>query len=277
MIKRRDILLVKRSKMDISYNQIFNAIFDKKVISDLRVKFEDAKTIVFGVKRSAYRTYLPKFVSPTIAYLSGAISGDGCFHYHLSQKRNYPYVRLSITSGDKEYLKLLNQFFIKSFAVGGMIHRDERKKSCYSLYVNHRVLWLYFKNYLGLDKKRLSVPKQMANRELFRFFLAGFFDTDGYYSRKAFGTMMSAKNASFLQQIREYSKKFYSYNFSPVGINHLLTKGKIFKRAYTRLSTADSKRFYQEVPLQNQKYGLARDRTANLRCFLSAGHHGMQM
>lgn len=245
---------------------IYNTLNDNKIISDLRIKYADVKTIVFGVKRSKYTVKIQTRPTPEIAYLAGAIAGDGCFYFCKSRGSVYPRVRLAITGGDKQYLSLLNAMFRQTFGVGGQIHQDTRKLSCYNLFVNHRVVWLYFRNILKLDKKKLIVPKDIANQELFRFFLAGFFDTDGYVSRGVFGTMIGNKNNEFLRQLVDLSGKLYSLKFSPVKTNVLLRDGKQFERAYTRLKKCDSERFLDLIPLKNEKYGPDRIRTCDIRC-----------
>lgn len=245
---------------------IFSRLNDATVISDLRIKHEDECEIVFGVKRSKYLIRIPKQITPEIAYLAGAIAGDGCLYLCKFKNRIYPRVRVAITGGDKSYLDLLNSIFTQTFGAGGHIHKDTRKQSCYNLLINHRIIWLYFKNILDLDKKRLAVPESVANRLLFRFFLAGFFDTDGYASRGIFGTMMGGKNSDFLRQFVSLSARLYSLEFSPVKANLLVTNHETFKRVYTRLKKSESAKFVSIVPLRNKKYGLAQIRTGGFRC-----------
>jgi hypothetical protein len=244
---------------------MYKKLYDKSIISDLRIKYEDKEKIIFGVKRSHFKITIPKQVNPEIAYLAGIIAGDGNFYCCRFDDRIYPRIRLRITSGDIAQLDMLNESFIKTFGAGGRIHKH-RGKNCYDLHNNHRLIWLYFRNILGLDKRKLIVPEQIANPELFRFFLAGFFDTDGYCSKGAFGTMIGAKNLPFLCQLVSYSAEFYSLRFSPVKVNILVTKDKTFKRAYTRLTKYDSEKFRQIIPIRKKKYGPTQDRTGDLRC-----------
>ena len=242
----------------LTTKELYEKIYDKNIISDLRIKYEDKECVIFGVKRSHYKIKISKQVTPDIAYLAGIIAGDGNFSCCKFNNRIYPRIRLRITGGDITHLVLLNDIFIKNFGAGGNIHR-RKGKNCYDLHNNHRVIWLYFRNVLGLDKRKLKVPEQIANEELFRFFLAGFFDTDGYCSRGIFGTMMSAKSSRFLCQMTSLAAKFYLFNFSPVKINILHVKDKTFERAYTALKKRDSKRFLELIPLRNKKYGPARN------------------
>ena len=250
---------------------IYETLYDKRIISDLRIRREDDVGYFFKVKRSKHLIFIPKKVTTEIAYLSGAIAGDGCFHKTESKDRKYPRVRIAITGGDIGYLKVLDKFFHNSFGAGGIIYKDKRKKSCYSLHINHRVIWLYFKRVLRLDKETLSVPPKMANKELFRHFLAGFFDTDGYRSNGVFGTMMSSKNLKFLEELRQYSHDLHGFEFSKVRTNILRCGDRAFGRAYMTLKKKEGARFSSIVPLMNRKYGPTQDRTGDLRCFLSVG------
>lgn len=256
---------------------IHKTLYDKRIISDLRIHIEEDAGYFFRVKRSKYLIFIPKKVTPEIAYLSGAIAGDGCFHKTESKDRRYPRVRIAITGGDIDYLKALDKIFQDSFGVGGIIYKDKRKKSCYNLHINHRVIWLYFKRVLRLDKEVLSVPPKTANKELFRHFLAGFFDTDGYRSNGIFGTMMSSRNLGFLEELRQYSQEFYEFEFSKVRTNNLRQGGRVFGRAYMTLRKKEGARFASVVPLRNRKYGPTQDRTGDLRCFLSVGNYSIQM
>ena|GEM_PF-1124806 len=239
--------------------ELYAKLNDKNIISDLKIRYEDDEKVIFGVRRSQYKITIPKKVTPEITYLAGAIAGDGCFYYYQNPKKNYPNIRLAITGSEDTYLKLLNELFIKSFSVGGYIHKEKNKQSCYNLLVNHRIIWLYFRRVLELNKKKLNIPKEIINQKLFRFFLAGFFDTDGYFSNRGiFGTMISSRNQLFLNQLTGYSKELYNFEFSPVRINILKRNEKEFKRAYTRLKKKDSSRFISIVPLINKKYEWAR-------------------
>ena len=252
--------------------ELYSKLYDKNIISDLRIKDETADNIYFGVKRSKYVVNIPKSPTTEIAYLAGAIAGDGCFHIINSKDRNFPRVKITITSGDKTYLNLLNSMFIRNFDVGGKIFRDKRKNSCYDLHINHRVIWLYFRNVLGLNKSSLSVPSEFTNPTLFRFFLAGFFDTDGYLNNRGiFGVMMSGKNSGFLSQLTIYSKDFYGLDFSPVKTTTLKVNPREFERSYTRLRKNHTQKFLSIVPLLNKKYEWAR-RESNPRSSLFSLH-----
>lgn len=248
-------------------SELHAKLYDKNVISDLRMKAEDVENVVFRVKRSHHLIKIPKIMNFEIAYLAGAIAGDGCFYYYKPKDRVFPKIKLVITSGDEKYLRLLNTIFIRNFGVGGRIRKEPEKQKCYDLFINHKLIWLYFRNVLGLDKRNLKVPSELANTHLFNFFLAGFFDTDGYCdSRGVFGVMVSGKSLSFLRQIVKYSHKFYDLTFVNPQVNVLVVRNKIFKRAYTRLKKDHTTKFISLVPLLNNKYGPVRDRTAGLRC-----------
>lgn len=253
-----------------STEELLDRLYDTEKLSDLRIKEESWGWVLFGVKRSSYKIKVPTAVIPEISYLAGAIAGDGSFYYHRSKDRAFPRIKLVITSGDVGYLQLLNSMFIGNFSAGGKIRKEPRRQSCYNLYINHRVIWLYFRNVLKLDKRRLEVPREITNANTFRFFLAGLFDTDGYCdNRGIFGIMLGGKNLSFLKQIVKYSRKFYDLEFSTPRVNVLKAKNKEFRRAYIRLKKSHSEKFASIIPLLNEKYGPVRDRTADLRCFLS--------
>ena len=247
-----------------STKEIYDKIYDRTILSDLRIKHDDEEKVIFSVKRSHYLITVPKKVTPDIAYLAGAIAGDGCFYFCRFNSWNhpnrvYPRVRLTVTGSDESYLECLNDLLAKSFGACGHVHRETRKRNCFVLLYNHRIVWLYFRNILKLDKRKLLVPDEVANKDLFRFFLAGFFDTDGYESKGCFGSMIGAKNLLFLQQLVAYSAKFYGLNFREVKVNALIRPERIFYRAYTVLKKSENEKFRTVIPLRNRKYGLARN------------------
>ncbi len=69
-IECRDRKMVKDTNIPMTSKEMYKKLYDKDIISDLRIKEEDEEKIIFGVKRSKYRIKIPKQVTPEIAYLA---------------------------------------------------------------------------------------------------------------------------------------------------------------------------------------------------------------
>lgn len=255
--------------MDASSKYLYEKLYDKEIIHDLRVVWEDSREFIFSVPKSRYKIRIPKTCNSEIAYLAGVIAGDGCFNYSKRENLSFPYVRISISSGDQAHLKEINKLFIDVFGVKGVSRKDKRKRNCHYLFVNHRLLFTYFRNYLGLDKRSLKVPELLKNKDLFKYFLAGFFDTDGYCSKRRFGLMLAGKQLDFLKELKTYAELFYSIYFSTPKLNDLQRQGKIFKRAYMTLPTEYFDVFRGSIPLLHSKYEWAREES-NLGSLVSS-------
>ena len=130
--------------LTLNSKDLIERIYDKTIISDLRVRDETSGEIIIGVKRSKYNIRIPKKMNTQIAYIAGIISGDGNFYKCKFKTRDYPRIKLRITSGDIAKLDMINKSFEETFRVGGQI-RQHKGKNCYDLNINHKVIWLYFR------------------------------------------------------------------------------------------------------------------------------------
>lgn len=237
-------------------------LFDPRLVAELRVVGETDEYIVFKMKRSRYWVRIPKKCTENIAYLAGVIAGDGNFAVSDRKTANYPRMRIRIYNASIPFLNLVLEKFRLEFHVDGKLHGREGV-NCYELAVDNKITYLYFSRFLGLDKKHLTVPEDLRNPPLFRHFLAGFFDTDGYKT-ESFGSMIGGRNMDFLKELRHLTNEFYDLHFSEVRDGMLVQNGKTYHRCWMRLRKADIGNFHKAVPLQHEKYGPGRNRTGNL-------------
>ena len=233
-----------------------NVIINRKIVSNITIFRNDKKTFA-KMKRSKYIINLPR-INQDIAYLSGVINGDGNIYLCRRKKIKYPRTKIKIFNNSKKYLNKINELFNKNFNLKGKITK-KKDKNCYILTINNKIIWLYFVNFIGLplNKIKLKVPKIFLKRKLFKYYLAGLFDTDGYFS-KTFGIMLSGRNLHFLEELNEYSKKFHILTFSKPKINVLTKNNKIYLRTYMYLKKGDVERFKANIPLIHNKYKWAR-------------------
>ncbi len=237
-----------------------SSLFDPEIVSDFRAT-PIPEGFLVKVKRSKYVTKIPAEPSCEAAYLGGAIAGDGCFKKSSRKNTKYPRIAIAITNKSKRYLELLNRLFLECFAYSGQIVK-RKDKDYYDLLVSNRIIWLYFRNGIGLpqDKSRLALPKMFERGKLCRNFIAGLFDTDGYFSGGTFGIMLEGKNYPFLCQIKRAAGE-QGIIFGKISRNTLVVGKKKFHRTIMRLRTMSVGAFWTRVPLRHDKYGPGEDRT----------------
>lgn len=202
-------------------------------------------------KRKAVR--LPKTPNENIAYICGALAGDGrvsCWP-HFPEK--HMRTSLHFYNQSRQYLEYLAELFSKEFGVSGKIYKQ--KGNCFVLSEHSRDIWLYFVKELGfpLDKKYLEIPSALQTRDLFRHYLAGLFDTDGFCSPN-FGIMMAYRSLAYLQHATELANRLYGLEFGKMCINTLHQNGKVYERIIIRLRAKSRVAFWKEIPLKHERY-----------------------
>ena len=244
----------------------FAKLFDSAIVSDFRPIYR-GNQIFIRVKRSKYLTRVPQTFGNDLAYLAGVIIGDGNFSLSARKGCAYPRVALRITNQSLPLLKRLNFLFDKYFDYSGHIYK-KRNRDYYDLQVNNRIVFLYFNRFLGFKKRKCVItvpPFVFKDPNLARYFLAGPFDTDGYFSRKSFGIMLKGDNYQFLEDIMKFAASIGLY-FGKITRSNLVVNDLTYSRVSTVLKRESVKRFWQLIPLMNEKYGPAEDRTPDLRC-----------
>lgn len=237
-------------------NEIIDKIFDKNLISDLRFSLKDNKIVAWS-KRSKYKIVLPQEINKKIAYLSGAIMGDGNISISKRKIIHYPRLRLIIFNASKDYLEFLNNEFYNIFKVNGTISK-KKDKNCYMLTINKKILVLYFLKIMGIfagKKERLKIPEKVKDKNLFRFFVGGLYDTDGFFS-DTFGIMMNGSNYNFLKEISIFLEDYYKISSRKIYYGYLNTNRGLKTRSQLQIKTDGIRKFINIIPLKHIKYGL---------------------
>ena len=81
---------------------IAKKLFDKNLISKIKV-FSKKNKILIWSERSKYKIILPRKIDNKIAYLSGAIIGDGNIPLTKRKISNYPRLRIRIFNSSIQY------------------------------------------------------------------------------------------------------------------------------------------------------------------------------
>ncbi|MDD5133055.1 MAG: LAGLIDADG family homing endonuclease [Candidatus Nanoarchaeia archaeon] len=230
---------------------MLNKILDYSIISKDSILLEEKEGYIFTkVKRSNHKIKLPKEVNKDVAYLFGVIMGDGRLEKSIRKVSKYPRTKLYIYNDSKQYLIRLNEYLKKEFNVPTRIYK-KNYNNCYVLEINNKFVWLYFSKYLNIENKKLNlqIPKEVQNRELFKHFLAGLFDTDGYFS-KVYGIMLNGSNYTFLLEINKLCEKYYKIKMLGPYKNILKKDGKEYSRCSISTSMPYNEQFKEIVPLK---------------------------
>lgn len=244
---------------------IVKQILDKKIIEGNTTVYKEDGNVFIKMKKSKFRIKIPK-IDKNIAYLVGAIFGDGNISL-VSRKdvSKYPRTKLRIYNASLNYVKMLNEITKKHFNICGRIYK--REENCFILEFNNKIIWLYLSkigNIKPHKKTNLKIPSILKSSTLFKHFIAGLMDTDGYFSR-VFGIMMHGSNKEFLNVIKILSRKFYGLEFLGPYENTIIQDGKERYRVIMRLKTAHNGLFRKIIPLKHEKYGPEENRTPDLR------------
>ncbi len=136
-----------------------------------------AKAFSLDTRFSAHqkKCVLPKEMDSDLAYLLGAIDGDGHIH-----KTKY---EVQITGDSKEYFSVISKLFKSLFGIDS--HLIEEEKFC-RIYIASKPVhsFLSIFHVKGNKTGKLKIPEViLENRGLLKEYLAGLFDTDGCLSR----------------------------------------------------------------------------------------------
>lgn len=120
---------------------------------------------------------------------------------------------------------------------------------------------MYFNKLLDIKSEKkfhLKLPQELINPNLFKHFLAGFMDTDGYFSGTSFGIMLNGTNKNLLENIIKLSNEFYGIEYRKLCENTLIQNGKEMKRVMINTKSSSRDNFRRSIPLRNKKYGSGR-------------------
>lgn len=234
---------------------VLGRLFDKKLVSDVR-HFRKGNKLIVWSQRSGYKIRLPVKPDKRIAYLAGAIIGDGNISITQRKVSRYPRLILRIFNSSKPFLNHINEEFHKAFGINGTIVKKP-DKNCYILTINKKLVVLYFLKIVGLKagkKINLRIPPTIKNKNLLKYLIAGLFDTDGFFS-KTFGIMMQGSNYDFLKELANLSEDYYGIKSRKMWKGYLRTKSGLKFRTQLQIRSESIVKFIKVVPLKHDKYG----------------------
>jgi intein/homing endonuclease len=176
----------------------------------------------FVLKRSKLRICFPS-INEDIAYLLGFFCGDGSIAKPQPRKKGGARLKMSICfSGSEEgraQARYICAIFKRFFHYEPRVFNKKRtgRKDWLEVEINSAVIYAYF-CILGLPigekYGKLKVPSVVFTETLFKKFLQGLIDSDGYIGRKGRRVVIVQKDVNFLNQVRELCLKFLNVKFS---------------------------------------------------------------
>ena len=195
-------------------SKLISEICDSEILETKPIVYEENGDIFMKLRRSKYKIKFPN-IDEYVSYLIGVIYGGG--NMSLVPRKSmdkYPRTKLRIYNASVPYISLLNRIFEEKFNIRGIVFK-EKHTNCFVLEFNSKSIWLYFNknaNAKAQKKDYLEVPSCVKSVSLFRHFVAGLWDTDGYFNR-VFGIMLSGTNKNFLNEIKNLCFNYYNLKF----------------------------------------------------------------
>lgn len=194
---------------------------------------------------------LPFEINPDVAYLIGVIMGDGSIMTPIKRKKGGYYWKIQITS-KKDYSDVAYNLLWKIFGCKPSVFRDKRKKDCWYVYLHSKEVHNYFTNVIGIPagKKAGNMPwlkNCCVTKEIFRHFLAGLIDTDGYIGKKYISLVQKDKN--FLEKMKSETADLLNINFTGPYVNKKIN-GKILAWTINISKKDEMANFLKTIPLR---------------------------
>lgn len=237
-------------------NSLIFKLIDKNIIGTEIYTENKEDHILFRMKRSPYSVKIPLKITSNIGYLIGVIMGDGNISFTLRKNCKYPRTKITIYNNSMDYLESLNKIIQNEFGITGIIWK-KKYNNCYVLGLNNKIIISYFVKFIGLfpsKKIYLKLPKSIRQKEIFKHYLSGLIDTDGFFTNNTFGIMMNGTNYNFLRNIRNIAYNYYKIEFRKPAISKIHARGKEFIRAAMSLSTHSKQNFLNTIELRHERW-----------------------
>lgn len=194
---------------------------------------------------------LPSEINPDVAYLIGVMLGDGSVMTPIKRKKGGYYWKIQVTS-NKDYSDVVYNLLQKIFKCRPSIFRDKRKKDCWYVSLHSKKVHNYFTGAIGIPagKKTGNMPwleNCCVKRKIFRHFLAGLIDTDGYVGKKYISLVQKDKN--FLEKIKSKAADLLNIEFTGPYVNKKIG-GKILAWTINIGKKEGMANFLKTIPLR---------------------------
>lgn len=214
-----------------------------------RRSFGEIMSIGYGNSKNSIK--LPMKFSPDLAYLLGALIGDGCVQGPIKRGKGGRYWRISF-SGEMPFLRReIYPLFLRLFGHQPRFTKKKNRERSWHMNIDSVIIYRFFNRVLGVpygEKKNLSrtLRRLSIPRRYFKYFLAGLMDTDGHVSNYV---NLTQKDKLFLSKIMYESRNILGIDFKGPHVNKKVL-GVTVAWCLTIHSKSGIKDFISIVPLR---------------------------
>lgn len=197
----------------------------KVVIID-KSKIEEMSEITFSngfytYKKSRYSIKLPDEITEDFAYFLGVIYGDGSVNTPIKRAEGGFYKKVIITCR-KDFLNILLPLIERIFSFKPRVYKDKRKKDCYNVTMHSSVIYHFLTDVIGLGKGKKAgnliwLDNLELTRGIFRNFVTGLLDTDGYINKRY--ACIVQKDKIYLEKLKLKMNEILDLKFNGPYIN----------------------------------------------------------
>ncbi len=185
---------------------------------------KDSFVVGYRAKASSYLLKLPRTMTNELSYVVGALLGDGCIKKTIKRKRGGYHYTIDFT-GTFNSVSILSEKIYSLFGYKPKLIKDRRKVNTWFFNIHSVIIHRFFTQIIGFipGKKSGNIPlfeSVCLDSDIFRYFLAGLIDTDGYVSRN-YGCIVQ-KDKDFLEWVRKKSKVLLGIQFQEPKINRII-------------------------------------------------------
>jgi hypothetical protein len=171
--------------------------------------------IMVRCHRSKNIISIPKEMSNDLAYLIGAVLGDGNIGKPLRRKRGGYYCTIRITC-KADFGKILSEIIERIFNYAPRILPYKKNPLVCDVCIHSMAIYRFFTEVLSIPGGRKAghmpqVDSVLGSGDLYRNYLAGLIDTDGYV-HPSYAALVQ-KDRAFLERVREQSKRLLDIDF----------------------------------------------------------------
>lgn len=182
---------------------------------EIRAINQSPNETYFNVQKSRHRVKLPKQINEELAFLLGAIIGDGS----LPRKKQKGQYIICFTNQDSKVCNLFLDSFYKCFNVKMRIYKRRKHNSeWFYLVTGSKIIYKFFE-FLGIPSGKKShivgTPNiiKESNSKIKLGYLKGLFETDGGWKRDGFYycTASSQLKDDLNKMFEEFDVTFSNY------------------------------------------------------------------
>ncbi len=193
---------------------------------------------------------IPNSINNDLAYLTGVILGDGSIGSPSKRKAGGYYWQVKI-EGELEFIKISYNLIKDIFGYTPILFPDKRRNNTWHLQINSIIIHRFFNRVIGIKcgKKNGNttwLDPLCKKKTVFKHFLAGFTDANGYVGSNYLAIIQSDKE--FLERLKCASMKILSLKFNGPYVNRRINDEVV--GWWITMGKKETNKFLKEIPLK---------------------------